>query len=97
MLIKHNGNKNNLKKVIRLIEELEEHPQTGMGKPEILKGFDGTIYSRRLNYTDRIVYQVIEEEKNNQNHTIPQSLQRQIKTKQSKLQSELKGQFCVKH
>ena len=63
LAIKRSGNKNSLNKAIKLLYELEQHPKTGTGKPEVLKGYDGTIYSRHVNHTDRLVYQILEEDK----------------------------------
>ena len=39
------------KKAVKLLEELQEHPQTGTGKPEQLKGDRAGQWSRRI--TDR--------------------------------------------
>ncbi len=50
------------KKAIKLIQELEEHPKTGTGKPEVLKGFDGDVYSRRITQKHRLVYRIVETE-----------------------------------
>ena len=33
-------------------------PTTGIGKPEHLKYFGGNVWSRRINETDRLVYEV---------------------------------------
>jgi toxin YoeB len=33
-------------------------PTTGIGKPEHLKHFGGNVSSRRINETDRLVYEV---------------------------------------
>lgn len=49
------------KKVLKLIEELHEHPRTGTGKPEALKGQGGDVYSREINKKDRLVYEIYEE------------------------------------
>ena len=37
------------KKVVKLINELHEHPRTGTGHPEALKGMGGNVYSREIN------------------------------------------------
>lgn len=58
------GQKNILKKINDLLDELEISPKTGIGKPEILKGFsDRLIYSRRIDQKHRLVYEILEEEK----------------------------------
>lgn len=33
-------------------------PSTGIGKPERLKHLGGTVWSRRINEADRLVYEV---------------------------------------
>lgn len=49
------------KKVVKLINELHEHPRTGTGHPEALKGMGGNVYSREINKKDRLVYEIYEE------------------------------------
>lgn len=49
-------------KAMQLLNELEEHPRTGTGKPERLKGQEKEIWSRRISQKHRLVY-AIEEEK----------------------------------
>ena len=49
-------------KVRRLIEELKIHPQTGTGKPELLKGDRGGQWSRRITDKHRLVYKSNETE-----------------------------------
>lgn len=53
---------NVLKKLASLFEELREHPRTGTGQVEQLKGFKHETWSRRLNKEHRIVYEVYEAE-----------------------------------
>ena len=48
------------KKALILIAELYEHPQTGTGKPEQLKGGGGTLWSRRISQKHRLIYEIIE-------------------------------------
>ena len=43
------GNKAIIKKIGDIMLELENHPTTGIGKPEILKGTLAGIWSRKLN------------------------------------------------
>lgn len=50
------------KKVVKLIKELHEHPKTGTGHPEALKGLGGNVYSREINKKDRLVYEIYEEQ-----------------------------------
>lgn len=56
--IKKTGNKKLLAKLEGLLEELEEHPYTGTGKPELLKNNYSGLWSRRLNLEHRLIYSV---------------------------------------
>jgi toxin YoeB len=47
-------------KLSRLLEEIREHPRTGTGQVEQLKGYDGNIYSRRITREHRLVYRIYE-------------------------------------
>ena len=47
-------------KLSKLLVELKEHPRTGTGQVEILKGYDGTVYSRRITQEHRLVYKIYE-------------------------------------
>lgn len=49
-----------LKKFQKIFHELAEHPTTGTGHPEPLKGGQGITYSRRLSASDRIIYDIYE-------------------------------------
>lgn len=55
------GNKAILKKLLSLLEELTEHPETGTGKPEQLKHELTGYWSRRINREHRIVYKILDE------------------------------------
>lgn len=55
------GDKVSIKKINTLLVELVEHPYTGTGKPEDLKGNLSGLWSRRINQKDRLVYKVEEE------------------------------------
>ena len=46
------------KKFKSLIKELEEHPRTGTGKPEPLKGGKYEYYSRRITQMHRLYYRI---------------------------------------
>ena len=48
------------KKALVLIAELFDHPQTGTGKPEQLKGSGGTLWSRRITKKHRLIYEIFE-------------------------------------
>jgi toxin YoeB len=60
---KKSGNKSLMKKIQRLLEELESHPETGTGKPEKLKENLSGYWSRRITDEHRIVYTVDNEKK----------------------------------
>lgn len=47
------------RKLQKLLVELQEHPYTGTGKPEVLKGFRG-MWSRRIDKKNRLRYMVNE-------------------------------------
>jgi len=55
------GNKNILKKITDLIEDIQLHPFEGIGKPEQLKHQLSGKWSRRINKEHRIIYKVTEE------------------------------------
>ena len=48
------------KRIKRLLQDIIEHPFSGIGKPESLKYELAGKWSRRINAEDRIVYQVRE-------------------------------------
>ena len=58
--IKKSGDQARLKKLRTILEELQEHPLTGIGNPERLRYKENT-YSRRLTGKDRIVYSIHED------------------------------------
>lgn len=55
------GNQPLIRKFKKLIEELEEHPETGTGKPERLKNNLSGLWSRRINQEHRLVYSILGE------------------------------------
>lgn len=57
-LHKKSGNKAILNKLITILEELEEHPFIGTGKPEPLKHNLSGCWSRRINREHRLIYEV---------------------------------------
>ena len=60
LFFNRSGQKQVLKKIERLLLEMEETPFSGTGKPEALKyGLSG-MWSRRINMEHRIVYEVID-------------------------------------
>lgn len=55
------GNKNILKKINALIEDIQLHPFNGIGKPEQLKYDLSGVWSRRIDKEHRLVYEIIDE------------------------------------
>lgn len=49
-------------KALKLIAELYEHPTTGTGHPEPLKGQPENRWSRRITDKHRLIYRIIKEE-----------------------------------
>jgi toxin YoeB len=56
---KKSGNKEILKKIHILLNELTEHPFEGLGKPEPLHYNLKGSWSRRINHEHRLIYEVI--------------------------------------
>jgi len=54
------GNKQAIKKLEILIDELEIHPETGTGKPEKLKYQSTNRWSRRITDKHRLIYDIFE-------------------------------------
>ena len=50
------------KKVVLFIQELKEHPKTGTGHPEPLKGKPEGRWSRQISKKHRLVYRIYETE-----------------------------------
>ena len=61
-LILKSGNKTDIAKFRTILEELQNHPKTDTGKPELLKHELSGYWSRRFNKKDRLVYQILEDE-----------------------------------
>lgn len=49
------------KKLVKLIQELEQHPTTGTGNPKPLGGDRAGQWSRRITDKHRLVYEVYED------------------------------------
>jgi toxin YoeB len=49
-------------KIKILIDELENHPRMGTGKPERLKYYKGEVWSRRIDYRHRLIYEIRNQE-----------------------------------
>ncbi len=48
-------------KLSKLLEEVREHPRTRTGQVEPLKGYDGSVYSRRITKEHRLVYKIYDD------------------------------------
>lgn len=57
--LKHND-PNSFKKAVKLLDEIMDHPKTGTGKVENLKGANGEYWSSRINQKDRLIYTIYE-------------------------------------
>ena len=55
------GNKNIIKKISELLQDIQRSPFEGIGKPEQLKHNLSGIWSRRIDKEHRIVYEIIDE------------------------------------
>jgi toxin YoeB len=55
------GNKANIKRIQKILEELSENPYEGIGNPEPLKYELTGFWSRRINSKDRLIYFVEED------------------------------------
>lgn len=53
---KRSGQKKVLKKIVDLFEELRQHPTTGTGHVEPLRGNLSGLWSREINKGDRMIY-----------------------------------------
>ena len=60
-LLKKSGDKQAMRKLDILIEELTLHPMTGTGKPERLTANLTGKWSRRITEKHRLVYEIFEE------------------------------------
>ena len=58
LFFSHSGNTAILNKIKTLLEDMAEHPYTGIGKPEPLNYELAGKWSRRINSEHRIVYSV---------------------------------------
>ncbi len=60
---KKSGQKIIMNRISKLLLDMQEHPKTGLGKPEALKYDLSGKYSRRINDEHRIVYDIDEKTK----------------------------------
>ena len=56
------SNPNRYKKLSKLLDDIIEHPRTGIGYPEPLIGGNDITYSRHIAGRDRIIYDIYDEE-----------------------------------
>ena len=49
------------KKYQKLYHELADHPRTGIGHPEALKGGNNVTWSRHITAHDRIIYDIYDD------------------------------------
>lgn len=59
-LWKRSGQKKTRQKIRQLLSELTEHPRTGTGKPEQLRGSKTNLWSRRIDKKNRLIYRIEE-------------------------------------
>jgi toxin YoeB len=52
------GNKILLKRIYRMLEELEKHPEMGTGKPHKLKYWKSDVWSRSIDDRHRMLYTI---------------------------------------
>ena len=55
-------NKNNLKRINELIQDIKRSPFSGIGKPEPLKHKYKGCWSRRIDSEHRLIYQIKDDE-----------------------------------
>lgn len=56
------GNRATVKKINRLIKDIDRHPFEGIGKPEPLKHELQGKWSRRITQEDRLIYEIDSQE-----------------------------------
>ena len=61
LFIKKSGNTASIKKILKILNELKEHPSSGSGNPEELKYDLSGFWSRRINSKDRLIYEIVED------------------------------------
>ncbi|OAV63672.1 Toxin RelK [Bacteroidales bacterium Barb4] len=59
--LRKSGNKQAEKRLIRIWEELKEHPETGIGNPERMKYDYAGCWSRELTGKHRLLYTINDE------------------------------------
>lgn len=49
------------KKLVKILEAIQDDPRNGLGHPEPLVGGNGITYSRRISAHNRIIYDIYDE------------------------------------
>jgi len=62
MFWKKSGQKTTQNRISRLIEDILQHPFTGLGKPEALKYELSGLWSREIDKGNRLIYEVIDQQ-----------------------------------
>ena len=57
---KKSGQKNIQLRITKLIEDIQLHPQTGLGSPELLKYELSGLWSRKIDKGNRLIYEISE-------------------------------------
>lgn len=55
------NNPKSYEKILKLVSELHDHPRTGTGHPEPLRGGGGIRWSRAINKKDRLEYDILDD------------------------------------
>ena len=56
------SNPNLFRKLVKILESIQEDPRHGIGHPEPLVGGGGITYSRHITARDRIIYDIYDQE-----------------------------------
>jgi len=59
--LQKSGDKQAVKKLDRLLDELENHPTFGIGHPEQLRYRKGVVWSREITKKHRLVYEIFDD------------------------------------
>jgi len=59
---KKSGQKISQNKILRLIEDIQQHPYSGLGKPEALKYELSGLYSREIDKANRLIYEIVSQQ-----------------------------------
>jgi toxin YoeB len=57
---KRSGQKNLQSRITKLIEDIQLHPETGLGNPEPLKYELSGLWSRKIDKGNRLIYEIFE-------------------------------------